>query len=101
MRSRSPSVLSTSSDEQEIEVSKLDDILVTPNPRLGNNSHYPPVGEDTEDEDEARDDDANMTLLGPHSHGIKALKIYDSSWSEVKYIVFEVSILALRLVAFY
>ncbi|KAF7975027.1 hypothetical protein HWV62_10659 [Athelia sp. TMB] len=89
MRSRSPSVLSTSSDEQEIEVSNLDDILVTPNPRLGNNSHYPPVGEDVEDEDEARDDDANMTLLGPHSHGINHLKLYDSSWSEVKYIVFE------------
>lgn len=76
----------------------LEDVLITPNPRLsGNtNTHYPPLGaEDYEgdDDDEPRDDDGNMALLGTTRDSAYELKEQRSAMYDLKHIVFEVSML--------
>lgn len=92
MRSRSPSNRSALSDEDDLDIPKLGEVPVMPNPRLQNGAHYPPHAEDSDDEMEDRDDDGNIALLGsPHETRVREIKAPRTAWSEVKSIVFEVS----------
>lgn len=96
MPSRSPSIISLSSSEDDIEMANLDDIAVTPDPRLQSTMKHPPLDtlEDSGDESD-QDDEGEMALLGsPRSPRGRERKWGSSSerWSQVKGIVIEVSL---------
>ncbi|ETW85141.1 Mg2+ transporter-E [Heterobasidion irregulare TC 32-1] len=52
----------SSSDDDDIEMTHLEDITVTPNPRLFDRTHYPPV--EVEDHASEDGDEGEMALLG-------------------------------------
>ena len=81
----------SSSDDDDIEMTHLEDIAVTPNPRLLDRTHYPPV----EDEDHASEDgdEGEMALLGSGGNTRwrdESRKVGKGLWAQTGSIVVEV-----------
>ncbi|TFK45538.1 solute carrier family 41 member 1 [Heliocybe sulcata] len=84
MASRTSSEASSSGD---IELADLDDVAVTPNPKIGNGYKYPYEPYDQEDED-----DGSRALLHHETEGPALRRRADTSpatWQQVKNIVIE------------
>ena len=99
MQSRSPSIMSASSLEDDIEMANLEDIAVTPDPRFQNGTKRIPFDLHQEPEDSDKDsdeeDEGDVALLGlpQRTHGGERMQVQrPQGWSQAKGIVIEVSL---------
>ena len=99
MQSRSPSILSASSfEDDDIEMANLEDIAVTPDPRFQNGSKHFPFDPHQQPEDSDKDsdeDEGDVALLGLPQRTRRRERIrvhWLQEWSQAKGIVIEVSL---------
>lgn len=98
---KSPSIESLSStEEDDIEMANLEDIAVTPDPRLSHNTSGPkhvtfetPESDDDEEDELDRENENEMALLGSPQRTRGRERIWGQAsgwWPQVKGIVIEV-----------
>ena len=109
MQSRSPSIVSASSLEDDIEMANLEDIAVTPaDPRFQNGTKHIAFDLHQESEDPDKDsdeeDEGDVALLGlpQRTHGGERIQVQrPQGWFQAKGIVIEVSLRVIFIVQWY
>jgi hypothetical protein len=95
MQSLSPSIMSASSLEDDIEMANLEDTAVAPDPRLQNDTKHILYNSHEQDSDDEQGDEGDVSLLGSTQRTLGRERIQRRSlpgWYQVKGIVIEVSL---------
>ena len=95
MQSLSPSIMSASSLEDDIEMANLEDTAVAPDPRLQNGTKHISYNSHEQDSDDEQGDEGDASLLGSTQRTRGRERIQRRSlpgWYQVKGIVIEVGL---------